>query len=58
MAAPFDVDAVLRKWGFLRYSPSSLQPSSGTWYGDLDGKPTTVLPGEAYRFANLLLMRN
>lgn len=55
--ASFDVDAVMRKWGYRRY------PEYGEswfwkayWHKEPDNE--RVLVSDAYRFATLLLMRN
>lgn len=59
MTEPFNVDAVLRKWGFTRnpqYGESPFWP--GFWSGTLDSREAIIPFAAAYVFANQLLMRN
>lgn len=54
MTEDFDVDAVLRKWGFaLTHGPLGT-----VWCGRLDGALQAVASARAYVFANELLRRN
>jgi hypothetical protein len=59
----FDVDAVLRKWGFVLFDSKICTPAlekvmRGVWFGTLDCVNHAVRPEDAFRFATLLLMRN
>lgn len=62
--APFDVGAVLRKWGFAHLPGATLcigttlHALPGVWHGALDGSSVAVTDHQALGLAHSLLQRN